>query len=811
MREQSLPELPESKYQQLLSDIFSNISLNKKISKINKCLDQYRISWHQKINFKKQKKTLNEWLNEKNGSLPSNEMNSLMKILCTFSYDLPQMNVNGVVITAEKFSIMWDQCDILSVIYSQNPQIFRNKNQKLETLLHFAALYSHSMDIFDFLIKEVKLDLEAETYEGRTPVFLAVEFGNLPALKALHQHGANLRCIDKKQGLDLLYISQIRNNLQKNEIVAYLQKEGGLEIKPLNLMFANIRVDNFKGVKYWRKEIKDINQEAKDGNILATSLFLAAEKGLLTIVEYLLEQKANVNKGANDNSTPFMVAISHSHLNVSKLLLRAKADVNAVNQFGISCLIDAMDQEATTESIKLLLSAKANVNYQTPEGFTALFMAAQKNKSEIITELLKVPSINPNVISKRITPLVWAVSLGKTEAALTLLKFDATDKEAVNEVGFNLTQIALRNNHLVLLEALFKLGIKNKIIFDSPYSLINIAVIFNNYQAWKLLNQYSKFIDLSFEDFTLLLAIFKRIDIKFLKDIIITYREKIFDLESITLFFIYQGYKSFVPFLIPEIKSAKNLSESECAQVIFEYFKNIRQQEGLEEKTKLEKNVVVDSVLSQPSEQKFSGREYLMKELGYGINAIQNFTAELKSNKKEIKPGVSQNIYNIFDQPSPLPTFSWFEGRLKSANLIKIRRSPVPNAYLYIDTTLDSLKEGFPALKALLTQSEWAFSLEHGIKKIKGDYSTHYTIRGEGGEPVKVKITHEITSRSSEVQHQRILLFPVVSGRGVVLIATANLYLEHGLGERVVNLPDLVQISLPAKQEKVCLTSKTSL
>src|SRR5512133_3092471 len=60
-----------------------------------------------------------------------------------------------------------------------------------------------------------------------------------------------------------------------------------------------------------------------------------------------------------------------------KLLLNAKADVNAKTKYGSTALMVA-SQEGYSSVVKLLLEAKAIVNAKTDIGSTALMIASQK-------------------------------------------------------------------------------------------------------------------------------------------------------------------------------------------------------------------------------------------------------------------------------------------------------------------------------------------------------------------------------------------------------------------------------------------------
>jgi len=60
-------------------------------------------------------------------------------------------------------------------------------------------------------------------------------------------------------------------------------------------------------------------------------LHLAANKGHLSIVEYLVNQKADINAKNQDGNTPLHYAAANAHLSVVEYLVNQKVDINAKN------------------------------------------------------------------------------------------------------------------------------------------------------------------------------------------------------------------------------------------------------------------------------------------------------------------------------------------------------------------------------------------------------------------------------------------------------------------------------------------------
>jgi len=62
-----------------------------------------------------------------------------------------------------------------------------------------------------------------------------------------------------------------------------------------------------------------------------TPLHYAARYGHLSVVEYLVNQKADINANGKEKMTPLHLAASNDHLSVVEYLVNRKADINAKN------------------------------------------------------------------------------------------------------------------------------------------------------------------------------------------------------------------------------------------------------------------------------------------------------------------------------------------------------------------------------------------------------------------------------------------------------------------------------------------------
>lgn len=130
----------------------------------------------------------------------------------------------------------------------------------------------------------------------------------------------------------------------------------------------------------------DVNAKNKDGR---TALIEAAMEGHVEVVRLLLENKADVNeKITKACATALMAAACNGHTETVKLLLENKADINAETSNGGTALQYAA-YKGHIEVVKLLLENKADVNAKIVGGRTALMAAAEKGYSDIVKLLLE--------------------------------------------------------------------------------------------------------------------------------------------------------------------------------------------------------------------------------------------------------------------------------------------------------------------------------------------------------------------------------------------------------------------------------------
>jgi ankyrin repeat protein len=118
-----------------------------------------------------------------------------------------------------------------------------------------------------------------------------------------------------------------------------------------------------------------------------TPLHLAARMGHIDMVKLLVAHKADVNAKDRIDDTPLHLAALDGHAEVVELLLGDRADVNAKDSDSNTPLHLAA-RTGQVDVAKLLVAHKAEINARNKDGDTPLHLAAAADQLDVVTFLL---------------------------------------------------------------------------------------------------------------------------------------------------------------------------------------------------------------------------------------------------------------------------------------------------------------------------------------------------------------------------------------------------------------------------------------
>lgn len=147
------------------------------------------------------------------------------------------------------------------------------------------------------------------------------------------------------------------------------------------------------------------------------ALIAATQEGHTSIVELLIEKKADINRPNADNQTPILLAVSLRHpISLIKILLDAGVNVNPeksqMDETPLKSAIHGVIKHKRMNVLKTLLDAGSDVNYENPLLYAIEFDEGsinETNRIEVIRVLLdKGAKVKKTIIAR-------AKTLGRKE------------------------------------------------------------------------------------------------------------------------------------------------------------------------------------------------------------------------------------------------------------------------------------------------------------------------------------------------------------------------------------------------------------
>jgi ankyrin repeat protein len=153
-----------------------------------------------------------------------------------------------------------------------------------------------------------------------------------------------------------------------------------------------------------------------------TALMMAASRGRLTLVRWLLNNGADVNALDDQKESALHYAVSGEKVEVVKELLERKARINTVG--GPPVLHKALDQPAI---VKLLLDAGANPDVEDDSGHTLINRAVVASREDVIEMLIAKKANLDHPDSAGWSPIFDAVAYVKSASITRLLVDNGAD------------------------------------------------------------------------------------------------------------------------------------------------------------------------------------------------------------------------------------------------------------------------------------------------------------------------------------------------------------------------------------------------
>ncbi|XP_071103928.1 ankyrin repeat domain-containing protein 7-like isoform X1 [Haliotis cracherodii] len=233
-----------------------------------------------------------------------------------------------------------------------SPSLFRNIRMKRYCPLHVAVLHSN-METIKVLCSH-GADLNIKDGNDRTPIYLASAAARLDVVKYLIDKGVDVDCQTSSKRCALTEAVC----LNRLHLVDALIKAG-----------ADLELEDIKGTTALGHAVMQLRVSIK-------------------VVNRLVEAGCDVNRRTQKGATPLMFAVSLKKLDKIKALIKAGADVNAVDSGCVTPFHLATNDGQSVNIAKLLLQNGAHPDLKDRFGRTPLDNAVAQGKLRVLQLLL---------------------------------------------------------------------------------------------------------------------------------------------------------------------------------------------------------------------------------------------------------------------------------------------------------------------------------------------------------------------------------------------------------------------------------------
>ncbi|CAH8624982.1 unnamed protein product [Heterobilharzia americana] len=339
----------------------------------------------------------------------------------------------------------WQSCDRLQRLLGKTTALTSNNNNNNQIssqttnqnqLTHTSCLQSNSGMI------RPRLDIDRPDKIGMTPLMIAAEAGSsgLNMAIALMNAGSNISLTDKV-GMTALHhacyvgsFNMVRYLMERVQPImcCNLTTTSAMKINTGSNARLSCLSTNSPGLisptsnnnntqlplppsRLSNPEL--LNVQDKYGRTL---IYLAACRGHIEVVNYLLCHSADIHIPNKENKSPLYISAYFGYLEITNALLRHGAQVDQMDSHRKTPLYVAT-YHGRSEIVDLLLSAGANVNATDKNGKTPLYVAVLHGHLALARKLLDAGASVNRVDHEGLGPLHMAVKFPKLDIPMVKL------------------------------------------------------------------------------------------------------------------------------------------------------------------------------------------------------------------------------------------------------------------------------------------------------------------------------------------------------------------------------------------------------
>lgn len=168
-------------------------------------------------------------------------------------------------------------------------------------------------------------------------------------------------------------------------------------------------------------------------DVTFNALHAAAASGNEDVINYLLEQKMDINAQTPDGWTPLFIAARDGRCEAAKLLIFRGADTNVQTNLGATALLMAATQpypteEERTELVTYLLENEADPDLATVNNLPVIYYAAVTDRLPVVQLLLEHQALVTRETYQKINAYLQQHPSKTSRKITSLLKKAVTEK-----------------------------------------------------------------------------------------------------------------------------------------------------------------------------------------------------------------------------------------------------------------------------------------------------------------------------------------------------------------------------------------------
>ncbi|EGR32010.1 hypothetical protein IMG5_098360 [Ichthyophthirius multifiliis] len=247
------------------------------------------------------------------------------------------------------------------------------------------------------------------------------------------------------KGRSSLHFASSRGDIKIVDYLISLQSDlNQQDSEGNNAFFIAVQHGHLDLVKYLCDNYKQDPLQKRKKDISA--IHLASSNGDINMIEFLLQQKANIEEPSSFGF-PINWAAGYNQVNTVKYLIQKGSSLNGDSKGCIPApLILSVDYN-NKELFQILINQKADVNVKDSNGWSVVQLAAEKGNLEFIQELIK-NGADVNYINQEKSALQLAFENKQMEAYSFLKKHTSISFDE-NQAAINQLQDQKQNNDTI--------------------------------------------------------------------------------------------------------------------------------------------------------------------------------------------------------------------------------------------------------------------------------------------------------------------------------------------------------------------------